>query len=389
MPSARRMSRRFVEDRVLPRALCTGVCTRSYTQFRLSGGGPGIFYPLVTAGVGGSVVIDPSWAELQPTNGPLSSSAVATLITQLDDCQSLGLKVRLRCRVGEGAPTWVGDDPLVGRVDQWATNSNVGVGWTPAPGDASGNWFLYPGGMVCSWKPRYWELYRTFSNLLAAAIGYHPALAEVVQGLASTQFQEPCIMQFGWQGNLDGAIATGFSEAVWDQIFTESFNTHLEAWGPYRIAAYTAWNPIGAIVPGSTPSGWKFTFGNTARTARLMDEAMNILGGLVVLGNNSLTSPETNSEYLQMYDKHLAARQATPPTAIGFQTETLAKINAEPGASVQGTLDRAVAMGADNAEMPVGCQNYSASYPLSYITPALAASYNTSFKANAVGLWRA
>ena len=142
MPSARRMSRRFVEDRVLPRALCTGVCTRSYTQFRLSGGGPGIFYPLVTAGVGGSVVIDPSWAELQPTNGPLSSSAVATLITQLDDCQSLGLKVRLRCRVGEGAPTWVGDDPLVGRVDQWATNSNVGVGWTPAPGDASGNWFL-------------------------------------------------------------------------------------------------------------------------------------------------------------------------------------------------------------------------------------------------------
>lgn len=168
----------------------------------------------------------------------------------------------------------------------------------------------------------------------------------------------------------------------------------LTHFGGSSVSCYTAYNPIGQLVAGGTgTSGLKYRFGNGDRTVALMQRQQAIQGGLAVLANNSLVgSPRSlagGADYQMMYDKHIAARAATPPTAISFQSETLARIEAKNagGGSVPHTLDMAIAWGATRVEIPSGCTVAGAcQYPVDYITPALAATKNDSFWSNAGGL---
>lgn len=387
--------------RVLPRALASGLACREFTQFwddTRPVPGPGIFFDLVTAGVGGAVVMRAPWMELEPNGPALDPIALALLKSRLDKANEHGLKVMLRSPAGFEAPQWVKTE--VGSL-QWADNEAPPPEWElagtktdPVTGVVTTYRYL-PGGIPMFWRPAFWTRWDGYMQRLAAAIGNHPALAEVVSVGATTRFAEPCIMQASWAPNIDQlfdpALNTGFTDAARLATFVEGWKSHMRWWAPYRIASYTPYNPIEytkPVVSPDFPHGSKLVSGDVTTAIWLMEQHMAICGGLTVLGNNSLTYPETNGKYVQMYERIWAARLAVPATTIGFQTETFAKITADPGATVQGTVDWGVQQGSMRIELPVGAQSPQTD-PANTITPTEAASYNAQLKANAVGLWAA
>lgn len=232
---------------------------------------------------------------------------------------------------------------------------------------------------------------------LAAAFGTKTTLAEIDMSYGVTQFQEPCIRQLNSTTNLNTASAYGYTQAIDAKTFARGWAVFNAIWAPLGMGCYTSYNPIGVL----TTSPLKFSTGGAAATISLNEVQMAMTGGLCVLSNKSLASDKLfSSFYADLYARQIAARAATPPTLIRYQTETFTKIAAgyasSPSGNTQDTFEMACAtMLATSVELPVGCEDgvgnpvkgYTlAAFPKMYVTPALAASWNTRFYANAAGL---
>lgn len=203
----------------LPRSLVTGLVSRNFTR------GSGVERSVID-----SIVLDPTWGYLQPSRGALNAAAVASIGSPLDWCDShLGtsgrpIMVRLRLKFGIGAPAWA--KSIGGPALPWYTNrGNDGTG-AVAPGDTTNTWHEIPGGLGRWWATAYLDAAEEFLSLVAAEFKDHPALAEVTMGFPATQFQEPCITQFGHQLNVDNAVALGYSDAEHDAAFERGWYAH-------------------------------------------------------------------------------------------------------------------------------------------------------------------
>jgi hypothetical protein len=93
--------------------------------------------------------------------------------------------------------------------------------------------------------------------------------------------------------------------------------------------------------------------------------------------------PDANTGFLSQNPYANAA--GIPSVALMYQSITLAKFKTDYSATsnVQEIVNDAISMGAVRLEIPVGCQNYDASYPLNYISTAFATSAGVGFEQNA------
>lgn len=369
-----------VAPRVLPRGVITGITARSWEM----GGPSGSFANLID-----SMVLDPDWSYMQDRRGELRPAFVSELKAQLDYCLNKTgttghpIKAALRPRLGIKAPAFVFD--AVGRMP-WFTRFGSDID-PNRPDPLADGYFAVPQGCPPWWKPLYATLVRELYTLLMAAVGNHPALVEVdMGGLPGTIFPEPCIRQAGTASNLNTLADWGYTEALDDAAWESSFAIHRDVVAPLGLGGLVAYNPPGTIDLAATK---RFRNGNVTRAIRLIERQMASMGGLAVLSNKSLNNLERNAgDQAVLWDREQAARAATPPTIIRYQTETYAKLKAkyDQGGSVLDTIDLALAMGATSVEVPVGCEKPSPTTPRMYLSPSAAADYNARFLAASAGL---
>lgn len=367
-------------DGPYPRALVSGCSARSYELAR------GAFRDWID----GVVLSDWSWADLQPTPGPLADSALAQLVSALDWChENRGtsgkrLKARLRINAGYLAPLWVKD--ATGGAVSWATRNGLEPGWRTLP--ALAGWAFLPGGVPRWWTKAMSEAYAEFQFLLAEAIGAHPAVAEICMTLPCTQYAEPCIRQGGqYSGNAAAAYATGYTPDLDLASFESGYSAHAEYWSPLRIATSVAFSPYQELPEVSSPDD--AVLQDAATTIDLMNDMLATLGRMTVWANNGFRNPapETySSAYAAMYAAQFDGALQSPPVCITYQTKTLVEMRSHridyPAANLPNTVQQAVDVKATGLELPIGCTEPSSG--VDYLPASLAARFNAQFATNAL-----
>jgi hypothetical protein len=304
------------------------------------------------------------------------------------------LKVCLRPRMGFFAPEWVKNDPNIGRLQYWENDGVANfdpaeVGGAPPSGESG--YFEFLPGCATWWRPKYREYQGGWLQRLAEAFGDHPAVCEIDIAYASTHYTEPCIKQWGCQANIASCMTAPVAWNMADEIaaYEQSWRDAVQYFGRYRVAVGTSYNPGQTlIVDSSKYSGYRVNWGDIDHTLDLMSRHKSICRGLTIWGNHSLQSPWQTSgspEATQMYQAQVDGAAGIPSVALMYQSITLAKFKTDYSATsnVQETVNDAISMGAVRLEIPVGCQNYDASYPLNYISTAFATSAGVGFEQNA------
>ena len=295
--------------------------------------------PLVTAGVGGSTVLEIKWATSQPAVGALAAAPLATLVDDLAWAADNGLRVMLRTYAGIYAPGFV--RTAAGNIAPWYSKDN------PPTYD----WEAIPGGLANWTKPAFATAYRDWNLRLRDAIGDHAALAAVTMSLPMTEYAEPCLKQYSYAANRASAKAAGITTDADLDAFERGFEIHKEVWSAAGVATACAYNTHQGLNAAGEMEA------SMSRTLALMDRQLAILGKFCVWENNSLMDPD--DDYAPMYAK-MAEGHADPAkkVTLHFQTRTTDKhkIAWKPTAktSPARTFARAVALGANSVEFPTG-----------------------------------
>jgi hypothetical protein len=227
------------------------------------------------------------------------------------------------------------------------------------------------------------DAYSEFQALLAAAIGGHPAVAEVCMTLPTTQYAEPCIRQRDGSGNAARAFAHGYTVAQDTNSFLEGYAAHAKYWSPLRVATQTAFSPYQALTTDPTATG-----GDATTTIALMNQMVSTLGRLAVWGNNGFQNapPASQSrDYAAMYAAQFAAASSASPVCIAYQTKTLNSFKAnrsQANVNLPNTVQLAVNVKATGVELPNGCTYPAAG--VDYLSQAAAHRMNVRFGANAL-----
>lgn len=366
-----------------PRNLCTGLTARSYAI----GSDPTQAKPLID-----SIVINPTWAQLQPTSGStLDTNFMAnTIMAQLNWAHNtmgtLGRPIRVRFRIDTGvnSPAWA--IASAGGMN-WATNDGLPTPntWTPTPSStALKPWYYMPGQVPIWWSANHKANYANLMSLLAAYPGFadHPALGEICMSLGCTQYDEPTLHQFANLENRTLAIANGYSETQDTAAFVAGWTAHMNYFAGHGVACHTPYNPKEYIKVNPDNSTQYKT--SSDMTIALMEQHYTICGPLTVWANNSLINPLAgrNDPYTAVYQRMIAGRLQTPPVAITFQSKNLNKIASEfatDGSTVPGTIQMDLDWKGTTLEIPAGCWTVGADSGRDYISPTAAAAYNAQF----------
>lgn len=303
-----------------------------------------------------SRVFDLTWAEVQPTRtGPYNFSSIANFLTDdpVNSCAALGHKGILRLRAGWNAPTWVKTD--CGSVLIKA-NTSTATGTSPMWASEFGRTTLA-------------GLWNAVNTALAAEFGATPEL-QIVCLPGFTNYNEPCLQQvIGASGpdNRNALLTAGYvaSEA---RLCLENFSVDMGAIWPTKMI-YFPGNPYQYIV-GTLASN---SGTNSAIiTNELHQHHRDVLGIRGEVGNNSIRSPQQNTDYTPMYN-HLAAMSGPK----GFQTSAMGGIDGSggnapnpvtDGAALDATIvnaaktrpsapTSATGLGATRVELPSGYWN--------------------------------
>lgn len=370
-----------------------------------------------------TVVFKVYWKDLAPTGQTFSGPGIANLRAQLADVASTkGIsgsqpKAVIRLQGTFYAPTWVGQDPLVGSVTWWANDATVDastgatragfIDGAPASQPTS-TWRRWATPIPMYWKPRFQVLWLDAMNQLYTALADYIASGFIVEvdwgGFASTQYVEPCNQQISLEENRQTLKNNGWTQDVWAALFGPAWDSYMASpWATARVGCMVSYNATGVLVPSTkNPSGWSYQSGGADKAIALMETHIAKCGALTILFNESYENP-----YLKyLTDKPLYQRMVDAykqqKIVFGLQTETLVKLTADYKATsgltnTQDTIKEAVSMGAIRVEIPVGCwltsQTVSVGCPLNYVSgPAdgpgnFAATWSPQLTANGNGLW--
>lgn len=380
-----------VNNSGIPALLCSGIMTRSYAQAKQAD-----YRPLIDA----FVLSDFAWKDLFPTDtGGINTTAGDGFFAALEwartnaGTNAPSLPVRVRINAGFLAPAWVkalGPGPLT-----WYTNHGTDGVPPAAPSDPT--YLSLPGGIPWWLDIDVQDAYDDMVRQIADAFGDHPNFAEFNMVLNTTQFEEPCIRQFGSIENKQTAWDNGWTTALDTASFVAGWQSHKDWMIPHDIACWSPWNPSQTIKP-KTGGGFTYQASGTL-TVQRMELMKSMLGRYAVWCNHSAESPTfvtagpvTLDEQI-MYQRMIDGRnQESPPVAIGFQTKTLVKMKADNATyglntTVISTLDMLSSdtWKATCNELCAGAQAVSAG--VDYVSPAKAKAYNLKFAANAAPLF--
>lgn len=372
---------------VKPTALAQGITARSMDYLwtwpdtnPATVGSAGVLYnhliPSANPAEFGAVVIEVEHGTSNPTGTAFSPAWVAQHHRELDKVAALGLKARIRFRGGYRCAQWVRD--VCGSMP-WATREAPDPAWDLA-GVQNGYTYRYlPNGIPITWGAEWRDIQDSCHAEYAAEFGGHSAIAETVSVMMQTQYAEPVLIQSEFSGNSDQAIANGYTVARHKWAIHEGWRQHWKYYSQYKWGCFTPFNPMCEVkVDATRPSGLKVAAGATLGLVNdLIDKQVEILGGLAVPGNCSYVENESSSLYNDMYDRMSYHRVRSVPTAV--QTETKAKQLAD-GATIQGTIERAITNKMHSVEIAIGVQLSDAN-PLNQLTPAEAAGYSAQMRA--------
>jgi hypothetical protein len=288
----------------------------------------------------GGFVVQAKWSDLQPSPGAqlASDNAVDTAINDVrtlnaTDHIDLGLKIRILA--GVWAPAWakdLGGAPISLLNPQNGAEGTVGRFWSDAFGNA----------------------YDQFVSLLAAKYDSVPEVREVTIARCTTFYDEPSILDTGYQPNDTALLAAGYTVAADEECQRQEVDanavwqhTHSDlALNPYEVVTST----------GSVRTDEPFT-------ESMMQYCRHVLGSACVLENNSLRSP-VQPGYVTMYASMQSLGQP-----LAFQTATVTRVG-----SLDDTLAYAISLGANSVELPGGYEALGAPANFASTTRALAAN---------------
>ena len=134
-------------DGLLPKRIATGLASRSVDRTT-----PDVL-PLLTAGVGGTQIVEIYWRDIQPNDtNNWNVTKVAEITADIQQARDRGLNVVLRPFAGYYAPDWAralsGGSASGGGMYWYTNDGNLATG-APAPSNSS--WKRMPRPMPCWW----------------------------------------------------------------------------------------------------------------------------------------------------------------------------------------------------------------------------------------------
>ncbi|MGA7988543.1 MAG: hypothetical protein WCB51_09120 [Candidatus Dormiibacterota bacterium] len=291
----------------------------------------------------GGFVVQAPWSDLQRSAGaPLAADnaidgAIST-VRALNATYHIDLGLKIRVLTGTSAPAWaknLGGPPIPLLNPQNGAEGTIGRFWTDAFGTA----------------------YDQFERLLATRYDSVPEVREVTISRCTTFYDEPFILDTGYQPNDTALLSAGFTVAADENCQRQ------------EIDANTVWQHTHsdlALNPYQVVNSAGFNRTDEPFTESMMMYCRHVLGNACVLENNSLRSP-AQPGYLAMYASMHALGQP-----IAFQTATLSRIG-----SLDDTLAYAISLGANSVELPGGYEALG--------TPATFASTTRALAANPLG----
>lgn len=344
-------------DGLLPKRIATGLASRSVDRTT-----PDVL-PLLTAGVGGTQIVEIYWRDIQPNDtNNWNVTKVAEITADIQQARDRGLNVVLRPFAGYYAPDWAralsGGSASGGGMYWYTNDGNLATG-APAPSNSS--WKRMPRPMPCWWAPGYSAAYASFIQKISQEAAWmgNPVVCGVYMGGPSTQYVEPMVKQFALLENRQTAVAAGYTPALDQAAFISGFDACHTYLSPLKIATYCAFNYYQQV---GISGGVQMV---PSVTLDLMERMVDILGPMAVICNNSLQYP--TNKYPIMYDRMKDFPLEVPPIAISGQTETQVKHeklwDSQPAGakltSPYNTAKEVLSWGMSHVEMPTGWQSAS------------------------------
>lgn len=361
---------------------------------------------LITAGTNGGFCVVEVHADqvfdYDATNGiTWKTGGIASIVSDLDWCQTNGLRSLLRFFWGYYAPATL--KTAAGGALTWYTNDGTTGTGAVAPSDRA--WRQMPNGMLRWTAPVAQTAYAQAQTRMAAetSISGHVALAGVTYSATMTQYAEPEIKQYNLAENRTSALSMHPAATIAEQAaalnaadaaaMLAGFAAHRDIWSPLGVATFCSYNAAMTIGPGG---GLEMS---QATTNNAMTRQVEILGRCAVLENNSWSNPE-HAAWARTYAGQDAYRARTTPhpVALHRQTKTVTKLEAmwdaqAAGAkvtTVRSTLDLALTRLVNAVELPSGAENASwtgtpgsSTLRWTALTVDEAAAYNNSFHTSA------
>ncbi len=223
------------------------------------------------------------WGELEPGPGRYESG-FQKIDETLKRADQKGLAVHLLIVCGEDSPAWLKDE--VGTVTAYDT---AGVAYNPRAA----------GGRTCArwWEPGFGRAYDRMQQALAARYDADPRLAAVGMNRCMSYWPEPFMRQLKERQNRQNLRQAGYSARLDKAAQSETLKTHAGCWR--RTRSSIALDPYQALVD----SGDRWA-SDMEYTATFIREATQVLGGRLILQNDSFVSerPHLGEEYWRMYD---------------------------------------------------------------------------------------
>jgi hypothetical protein len=267
-----------------------------------------------------------TWAQLEPTQGTLDTSAIDARLAKV---RPSGTHLLLRVLAGASAPAWA---KSIGGAPFNMVDPNGGQTGTV------GHW----------WDPAYGAAWKSLNQRLGAKYDSEALISEVTIGEAGTLFAEP--FQRGGTANKSTLVANGFTEAADVAVQKRAIDDTCPAWPTTRCSlALTVYQS-------------QFNGGEPQVTIDTANYGHSTYHNFMT-ENNGLRTPRLAGRMGLIY----SWMQANPPSS--GQTATAARIG-----NLISTLNDAASMGIGAVELPGGYSSLASPTQLDAPRSSLAAN---------------
>ena len=260
-----------------------------------------------------------AWKDMEPELGNYEPG-----FQKIDDflkkAEARNLHVHLRIRAGQEAPDWL--KQKAGTVKMHSIRDD------------------FEREVVKWWEPETGAAYSRLQQALAARYDSHPRAIAVTMTRCMSIWPEPFLHQVNDAKTRDRLIAAGLTTEKDVACQIETFHTHAQFWKQTRSSiAINPYQDVDASMTNRSQS-------NLLLTARLINEANNILANRLILQNDSMipSSSELSAEYVKLYD--LMKRSGL---RFGFQPRDT---NSATVKTTRELIETTIAFGGTYLELP-------------------------------------